>query len=125
MADDVDRIADALYRAIEDGDLDAVAALYDPGVEVWLNTDGTPQDRDANLRTLGWVVDNLTDRRYEEVRRHRTATGFVQQHVLRATSSDGRRVEVPACMVVTVDAGRITRIEEYLDSAHVRRMLAP
>lgn len=125
MADDVDQVADALYRAIEDGDLDAVAALYDPAVEVWLNTDGTPQDRDANLRTLAWVVGNLTDRRYEEVRRHRTATGFVQQHVLRATSPDGRRVEVPACMVVTVDAGRITRIEEYLDSAHVRRMLAP
>jgi ketosteroid isomerase-like protein len=31
-------------------------------------------------------------------------------------------VEIPACLVVTCDDGRITRLEEYLDSAHVARL---
>lgn len=47
----------------------------------------------------------------------------MQQHVLRVTTASGRRVSVPACMVVAVEAGRITRIEEYLDSAHVAAVL--
>jgi len=46
----------------------------------------------------------------------------VQQHVLRCTRADGTRVEVPACLVVTCAGGRITRLEEYLDSAHVARL---
>ena len=122
---DHDEIADSLFGAIEAGDLDAVAALYAPDVEVWLNTDGVAQDREANLRTLAWIVANLPERRYDDIRRHRTATGLVQQHVLRATTTAGRRVAVPACMVITIDGGRIARIEEYLDSAHVAALLAP
>lgn len=124
MREDVERIADALFQAIEAGDLDAVAALYSPAIEVWHNTDGITQGLDANLRTLAWVVGNLSDRHYEEIRRHQTDTGLVQQHVLRATSPAGRRIDVPACMVITIDGGRITRIEEYLDSAHVDELTA-
>jgi ketosteroid isomerase-like protein len=124
VGDEAEQIADALFGAIEAGDLDAVAALYRADVEVWLNTDGIARGRDANLRTLAWVVANLTDRRYEEIRRHRTDTGLVQQHVLRATTSAGRRVAVPACMVITIDGGRITRLEEYLDSAHIADLTA-
>lgn len=117
-------VADALMDAIERGDIDGVAALYAPDVEVWHNTDGVAQDRDANLRTLGWVVRNLHDRRYEEIRRHRTDAGFVQQHVLRATTASGTQVAVPACLVVTVDGDLITRIDEYLDSAQVEQFLS-
>ncbi len=119
MPDDVSTIADALIAAIEGGDIDTVESLYAPDIVVWHNTDGAEQDRAANLRTLRWVVDHLSDRSYDEIRRQVTATGFVQQHVLRVTTASGRRVSVPACLVVAVDSGRITRIDEYLDSAHV------
>lgn len=51
-----DRVAEALFAAIEAGDIDAVPELYDPDVEVWNYTDGVTQDRAANLRTLGWVI---------------------------------------------------------------------
>lgn len=126
MADAVDHdvtvIADALFTAIERGDIDAVAALYAPDVVVWHNTDAIAQDRDTNLRTLGWVTRHLDDRRYEEIRRYSIPTGFVQQHVLRATTGGGRRVAVPVCMVVTIEDGLISKIEEYLDSAHVAEL---
>lgn len=115
-------VADRLFGAIEAGDLEAVRALYAPDAVIWHNTDGREQTVEQNLRVLRWVVDHLADRRYEEVRRAPTATGFVQQHVLRCTRAGGERVEVPACLVVTVDEGRITRLEEYLDSAHIARL---
>jgi len=115
-------VADRLFGAIEAGDLDAVRALYAPDAVVLHNTDGVEQTVEQNLRVLRWVVDHLADRRYEEVRRSSTEQGFVQQHVLRCTRSDGARVEVPACLVVTCDGGRITRLAEYLDSGHVARL---
>jgi ketosteroid isomerase-like protein len=118
----VREVAEHLFAAIEAGDLEAVRDLYAPDAVIWHNTDGTEQTVEQNLRVLRWVVDHLADRRYEEVRRSATTTGFVQQHVLRCTRADGVRVEVPACLVVTVAGGRITRLEEYLDSAHVAHL---
>jgi ketosteroid isomerase-like protein len=43
--------------------------------------------------------------------------------VLVVTNRAGRRVEVPACIVATVHDGRITRIDEYFDSAAVASMV--
>ena len=119
----IDEVADALFGAIEAGDVDTVRALYDPDVEVWHNTDETIQRRDQNLASLSWMAANLHDRRYEEVRRQLTDDGFVQQHVLRVTTGSGRRVSMPGCLVVAVRDGHITRIDEYLDSAHIARLL--
>lgn len=124
MVDAPVEVAQRLFAAIEAGDIDAVRALYSDDAVVWHNTDGVAQTRAENLRTLAWVVEHLGHRRYEEVTCHPTATGFVQQHVLRARGPNGATVEVPACLVATVVDGRITRIDEYLDSAHVAGLLA-
>ena len=117
-------LADRFFAAIEAGDVDVLRQLYDPGVEIWHNTDGVVQRLDDNLATLAWMGRNLPDLRYTEVRRTATAEGFVQQHVLVATNRAGRRIEVPACIVTRVgDDGRITRLDEYLDSAAVAAIL--
>ena len=125
MPHTADEIATRLFAAIEAGDVEAVRAVYDPAAVVWHGNDGVEQTVAQNIRTLSWVIDNLADRRYEEVRRQPTPTGFVQQHVLRFTRGDGTRQEIPACLVVAcdLDAGTITRIDEYLDSAHLARLL--
>ncbi len=117
-------VADRLFRAIESGDIDAVGTLYASDVEVWHNTDQVAQGGDANLATLGWVMHNLPGLRYTQIRRQATAEGFVQQHVLVATSRAGRQVAVPACIVATVRQGLISRIDEYLDSAGVALLRA-
>lgn len=122
--DDPLAVADALFAAIEAGDIDAVRGIYAEGAQIWHNTDGVVQGVEENLRTLTWVVENLTDRRYDDVVRQATADGFVQQHVLRVTTADGRRVELPACIVCRVEIGRVVRLDEYLDSAHVARLVA-
>ena len=118
-------VAKRLFAAIESGDVDAVRDLFTEDARIWHNVDGIEQTRDENLRTLAWVVENLADRRYGDVTCQPTPTGFVQQHVLRATGANGSAVELPACIVAVVDGDRIARIDEYLDSAHVARLAAP
>ena len=114
-------VADDLFNAIEKGDVEGVRSIYAADAVIWHNTDGVEQNVEQNLRTLQWVCDNLAERAYEDVRRTEFDGGFVQQHNLRFTKN-GERREVPACVVATVADGRITRIDEYLDSAHVARI---
>ncbi len=62
----------------------------------------------------------LAERVYDERRLTVFAGGFVQQHVLRAVRKrDGASVELAACLVCQVSDGRITRLDEYFDSAAV------
>jgi ketosteroid isomerase-like protein len=113
-----------LFAAIEAGDVDAVRSIYAPDAVIWHNHDGVEQSVDENLRVLRWMVRSCSDVRYTEVRRSSTDTGFVQQHVLRLVSPAGEALAIPACIVGTVDGdGRITRIDEYLDSAQIGRLV--
>jgi ketosteroid isomerase-like protein len=116
-------LADRLFAAITAGDVEALREIYAPDARVWHAHDGVAQSVDENLRVLAWVVKHLTGLRYEEVRRQRTDTGFVQQHVLRGTGPDGAPFALPACLVCCVARGRITRIDEYLDSRGLEPLL--
>ena len=121
---DVNELADRFFAAIEAGDIAAVRAIYAPDAEIWHNTDGLVQSRDDNARTLTWVTKNLQGMAYTEIRRSATDDGFVQQHVLVANNRAGQRVEVPACIVVRIADGHITRLDEYIDSANVAQIMA-
>ena len=123
MADHLE-LAARFFDAIEAGDIDGVARLYAPEAEIWHNTDELTQSLSANLRTLTWISTNLKDVAYTQIRRSATDDGFVQQHVLVATNRAGERIDVPACIVTTIVDGRITRLDEYLDSAAVARIMA-
>lgn len=112
-------LAERFFAAVEAGDLDAVRDIYAPHAVIWHNYDGIEQTREENLRTLAWAVRHIDGMRYEDVRRSRTDGGFVQQHVVRGRNAIGIEVEMPACIVITVDDGRISRLDEYLDSRHV------
>jgi ketosteroid isomerase-like protein len=112
-------VAGRLFAAIERADIEGVRAIYAPDARIWHNHDGVTQDVAANLRVLTWVVRNISELRYEDVRRFATAQGFVQQHVLRGRAPNGKPVEVAACIVCRVENGRITRLDEYLDSAQI------
>lgn len=117
-------VAEQLVSAIERGDIDGVRALYAPDAAVWHNNDGITQSVDDNLRVLAWMLKHLPGSRYTQIRRSVTESGFVQQHVLVATNRAGQAVSMPACIVADVVDGRITRLNEYLDSEHVAQLMA-
>ena len=116
MADSTMEVAERFFAAIQAGDLEAVRASYHPDAQIWHNFDQLDQTPDQNLRVLAWMVRKVKDRRYEEVRRIETPTGFAQQHVLRGIAPNGQLLECPAAVFCTVEDGLITRLEEYLDT---------
>ena len=118
------QVAERLFGAIMAGNVDAVRGIYAPDAVIWHNSDGVEQSVDDNLRVLRWVVRHIGNLRYEAVRCHPTENGFVQQHVLRGTAPNGQALSIPACLVCTVTDGRITRLDEYLDTAHLAPLLA-
>jgi ketosteroid isomerase-like protein len=116
-------VAERLIAAITAGDIEMVRRVYAPDCVIWHNNDGLEQSVDDNLTVLRWVVRHIANLRYEEIRRQRTETGFVEQHVLRGTAPNGQELAIPACLVCTVKDGRITRLDEYLDAAHLAPLL--
>jgi len=110
-------IAERFFRAIEAGDADAIRAIYAPNAVIWHNNDGVEQTVEENLRVLSWVARHLKNRRYRVKRRVAIPGGFLQQHTLEAETANGP-FAMPACIVVEIKDGRISRLEEYLDSGH-------
>lgn len=117
-------LAQRFMGAIESGDVATVRACYAPDARIWHNNDGKEQSVDQNMRTLEWFMRKLPDRHYRVLRREALKDGFLQQHVLEATLPDGVAWAMPACVVVTMTDGLITRLDEYLDSAHAAALAA-
>ncbi len=111
-------LCERFFAAVQAGDLETVRSIYAPDAVIWHNDDGLEVGPEQNLRVLGWVTRNIKDLRYEEVRRHDTGTGFIEQHVLRGIAPNGTALEIPACIICEVKDGKVTRLDEYLDSAH-------
>ncbi|MDP3746861.1 MAG: nuclear transport factor 2 family protein [Phenylobacterium sp.] len=109
--------AERFVDAIQSGDTDTVRACYAPDAKLWHNSDGIEQTVDQNMKVLDWFIRTLPDRNYRVLRREALHDGFLQQHVLEATLPDGSKWAMDACVVVRIENGVITRLDEYLDSA--------
>ncbi|ROO87057.1 ketosteroid isomerase-like protein [Actinocorallia herbida] len=116
--------AAAFFAAIESGDIDAVRALYAPDAVIWHNDDLVEQTVEENLMVLGGLQRIARHLRYEILRQADTGDGVLQQHILHVGLPDGRDFGLNVAIYVQVKDGRVTRIEEYLDSAqraHISR----
>ena len=113
-------LAKRFFDCIEAGDVDGLVACYAPDAEIWHNTDGQVQGPADNRATLTGLVQYFAERSYAQRRLDVFPGGFVQQHVLKATRvRDGAKVALAACLVCRVEDGKITRLDEYFDSAAV------
>jgi len=110
--------------AIQAGDTATVRACYHPDAKLWHNTDGIEQTVDQNMKVLDWFIRTLPDRNYRVTRREALSDGFLQQHVLEATLPDGTKWAMDACVVIRIENGLITRLDEYLDSAQAGKLRA-
>lgn len=114
---EIEAFAERFVDAVQRGDADAMRDCYAPGAAIWHNTDGSEQSIDDNVKVLQWFIRTLPDRKYTVLRREVIPDGFVQQHVLSATLPNGEPWQLDACVVVRMADGKITRLDEYLDSA--------
>jgi ketosteroid isomerase-like protein len=110
-------VARKFFAAVERGDIETVSSIYHPNAVIWHNYDGLETGPADNVEVLKGFVKRAPQRRYANPRLLTTPRGFVQQHVLEATRIDGRKLSLPACVIAEVEDGRITRLEEYFDTA--------
>lgn len=123
-AEDILALADRFVAAIEKRDVDTVRACYAPDARIWHNNDGKVQSVDDNIKGVHWIHKVLSGVRYDVKQRTALPGGFLQEHVLRGTLSSGEAFAMPACVVCTVEDGVIVTLDEYLDSAHTKPLVA-
>jgi uncharacterized protein len=124
-ANEMNVLADRLTRAYEQNDTDAIVACYAPDARIWHNIDGAEQTVQEQLGATRWLNEQLTNLRYEIVSRDSFDGGYVQEYVVHGTlANGGEPFRMPLCMRVTVRDGRIARLDEYLDSAHLQPLQA-
>ena len=118
--DDIRTMATRFFDSIEEGDIAAMKNSFAADAEIWHNTDelvGTPEQTAA---VLTGMVARIKDREYADRRLTTFPGGFVQQHVLKGVRvHDDGPVRLPCAIVCKVENGKITRLDEYFDSAHV------
>jgi ketosteroid isomerase-like protein len=117
-------LLDAVFAAIERGDIDSLDAFFADDVEVWHNTTDRTLDKAASLKLLRYWSNHVTDMRYEVLERRSYDGGAFQRHVIHGAAS-GAALRVPVCIVFHIVDGRITRIYEYLDPATVAAVFGP
>lgn len=123
-AQTIGEIGDALFAAIERGDIAAVEGLFAPDVLVRKTGDRRDNDHTRSVKIIQWFIDASIDRRYEVLDRQIFSGGFVQQHLLHATAHSGEAIAMRVCIVIKIgENGVITRVDEYFDPADIAPLL--
>lgn len=110
----------SFFDALERNDLGRVAELYAPDFRFWVNLTGAESSREQSLETLRKGHALHRRRSYDDRRIDTFETGFVASYSVNVVTHKGQRASLWACIVAQCRDGRITRIDEYLDSSKFR-----
>lgn len=117
-------VADELFAAMESGDTSRVRDLWNDDIAVWHSGDRADNNYDRAYAIICWFLNRTTRRRYEVLDRRAFEGGFVQQHILHATGTNGATIAMRVCIVVALAAnGLISRIDEYFDPREIEPLL--
>lgn len=116
-------VARRLFDALAAEDDAAVRALCAPRFSLHQNG-GPAMDVALLLRFNRQVHAVVNEFRYEAVVCAATSSGFVEEHVVRGTLADGTTLQLFACVVGEITAGRVTLVREYVDTAAAAPLLA-
>lgn len=117
-------VAAALTRGMQANDAAVLADVYSPTAIVWHNNDRRELDVSELLEVVQ-ILQRKSECSIEVDLRQVTDDGFLQTHTAKYTFVDGTTAEVPAALIAWVDdAGRITRVNEYLDGADLAPLIA-
>jgi ketosteroid isomerase-like protein len=115
--DQMEEFASRLMRSLQDGDFETTETCFEPGATWWMN--GKLRGRFAEI--LPEMKRSKAERGanpHLEIRRMYSAKGFTDQHLVRLPQKTGPAIELNVCVVVRRgEDGRVTRFEEYFDSA--------
>lgn len=117
-------VADRLFEAIEQSDVALIEELWNDDIAVWHSGDPKDNDYRRAYAVICWFINRTSARRYEILDRRIFEGGFVQQHILHATGTDGATIALRVCIVIALGAnGLISRIDEYFDPKDMAPLL--
>jgi ketosteroid isomerase-like protein len=119
---ETEALAVRMFAAVAAGDKDELLRTHAADCVVWHSFDEREVDLDTVFKILGALADNLKDVRFENQRRQALPDGFLQQHVITGTLSNGDALRMPSCMIIRVSDGQVTRVEEYIDGPAIRSL---
>lgn len=108
-------LARRFVRALNEKDEAAIRQIYSPDARIWHNFDGKYQTIDENMKGMYWIHKRLSGINYDVVRLIEIQDGYLQEHVLRGKLASGEDFAMAACVICTVQDGRVTSLREYLD----------
>jgi len=121
---DPDFVLNAFFAAIENADVEAVAALYADDAKIWHSNDNITQNKNENLKTLSFLTKRAT-LHYTILERVICGDSVAQRHrcdiVVRGS---GAQAASQAAIFFTIRNGLVHRIDEYIDTDAVRALAA-
>lgn len=116
------QLLDRIIAAAEAGDPSDLPNVYAPDAVIWHNHDNLDTNVQQNMRVLAGIAKYVDNRKYENRRIQVFEGGVIQQHVLTGIKkSTGEKLSLHACVICHIKDGKITRLDEYLDSAEAMR----
>jgi ketosteroid isomerase-like protein len=103
-------------KACRAGDAEAITALVAEDAVIWFNYQNKELDRAAYRALLDEGYRNFRNTKYHDFRVMLHENGFVEQATLES-ECDAGKISAPFLLITTVKNGKITRIDEYFDSA--------
>jgi ketosteroid isomerase-like protein len=111
------QVAKRLVAAIGRSDADALGDIFAPDATIWHSTDQIEMNLPELQGMLG-AIGTIATAEVEETSLRETADGFVLTLASTYQLKSGESTSFHAAQVVQVSAkGKITRVDEYLDSA--------
>ena len=123
-AAEVHTLLDTLFGAAEANDWARFRSFFADDAVLHQNV-GIEQPIDQAMQSLPALTADGTTLRYENARRVIGHDGATEIHDAVFTKPDGREIRLDICVVVQFDDdGKITRADEYLDSAAAAALFA-
>jgi ketosteroid isomerase-like protein len=122
---EIRELCERFFDAYQDRREDLLDEIYSDDCIVWHNVFGRDTTRDENLAALPKSYDGQRRRTYDDRTINTFHDGFVIQYTLHGVQHSGHKGALWICIVGNVRDGKITRIDEYMDSGKFPAWASP
>jgi ketosteroid isomerase-like protein len=105
------------FDAYQDRRIDELREIYAPDCVIWTNVFGVEHSGAENLAALPASYARARRRTYDDRIINTFDEGFVIQYTLSGVHHTGHRGALSVCIVALCREGKITRIDEYMDTS--------